>query len=61
MLLAARSGPIYCHLYATILLMPTPYRHTSWYQYLFIVMIQEMTHMRYIPTHEFRVLMARQK
>ena len=24
----ARSGHIYCHLYATILLMPTAYRHT---------------------------------
>ena len=33
----ARSGPIYCHIYATILLMPTAYRHTSWYRNLFIV------------------------
>ena len=57
----ARSGPIYCHLYATILLMPTAYRHTSWHRDLFIVIIQEMTHMRFIPTHEFRVLMAREK
>ena len=37
----ARSGPIYCHLYATILLMPTAYRHTSWYQNLFIVIFKK--------------------
>ena len=35
----ARSGPIYCHLYATSLLMPTAYRHTSWYPNLFILVI----------------------
>ena len=57
----ARSGPIYSHLYATILLMPTAYVHTLWYRNLFIVIIQEMTHMRSFPTHEFRLLMARQK
>ena len=64
--LSARSGfsrsvPIYCHLYATILLMPTAYRHTSRHRNVLIVIIQETTHMRSIHTHEFRVLMARQK
>ena len=57
----AHSGPICYHLYATILLMPTAYRHTSWYRNLLILFIQEKTHMRSIPTDEFRVLMARRK
>ena len=57
----ASSGPIHCHLYATMLLKHTAYMHTFRYRNLFIVIIQEMTHMRSISTHEFRVLMARQK
>ena len=48
----SRSGPIYCHPHATKLLMPTAYRNTLWYRNLFIMSIQEMTHMRSIPTHE---------
>ena len=53
--LSARSGfartvPIYCHLYATVLLIPTAYSHTLWFRNLFIVIIQEMTHVRSIVT-----------
>ena len=46
----ARNVPIYCHLYATILLMSTANMHTSWYLNLFIVIFQEMTHVRSIVT-----------
>ena len=48
----ARSGPIHCHVYATILWMPTAYRHTLWYRSLFIVVIREMTHVRSIVTND---------
>ena len=41
--------------------MPAAFSHTLWYRNLLIVIIQEMTQMRSIHTHEFRVLMALQK
>ena len=46
----ARIVPFCFHLYATILLMSTAYRHTLWYWNLFNVIVQEMTHMRSIVT-----------
>ena len=46
----ARTIAIYCQPNGTILLMSTAYRHTLWTRNLFIVIIQQITHVRSIVT-----------